>query len=217
MRTITVTGTGKVFVTPDKATVDLAVITRNLDIKAAQEENATNMARVIEAISKMGIPTSDIQTYDYGISQETHWKDDERVYGKYNVTNKIKVNVSDIEKASGVIDIAVQNGATGIDSLSFSYKDDVKAVKRARELAIENAKTIAQESVNTAGVRLGKILVLEERSATRPSYMSRLTSNSLTQSWDDAALYAVGPEGSTPLSTGQKEISVIIDMICEIK
>ncbi len=220
MRTITVSGTGKVYVTPDKATVNLAVITRNIDIKTAQEENAATMTRVLAAISAMGISSEEIQTYDYGITQETYWKNDERVYGKYNVTNRIKVNVPDVEKASGIIDVAIKNGATGIDSLSFSYEDEAKAVKRARELAIENAKAIAQESVATAGAKLGKVLVMEERLGGRPYYMSQLASNSISQTWNDTA-YAVGATGiegpTPPLSTGKKEISVIVDMMYQLK
>ncbi|MBQ1832220.1 MAG: SIMPL domain-containing protein, partial [Treponema sp.] len=98
MRTITVSGTGKVYVTPDKATVNLSVITRKADINSAQEENAGTMKRVLDAISSAGISGEDIQTYDYGISQDTHWKDGSMIYGDYIVTNRIKVTVPDVEK-----------------------------------------------------------------------------------------------------------------------
>ena len=218
MRTITVSGTGKVYVTPDKATVNLSVITRKADIKSAQEENAGTMKRVLDAISSAGISGEDIQTYDYGISQDTHWKDGSMIYGDYIVKNRIKVTVPDVEKASGVIDVAVENGATGVDSLSFNYDEEVKAVKRARTLAIENAKAIAEESVETAGAKLGKVLVMEERTGGRPSYMSQIASNSITQTWESGVVYADNmSDGSTPLSTGKKEISVVIDIIYELK
>ena len=218
MRTITVSGTGKVYVTPDKATVNLAVITRNDDINAAQEENAATMTSVLASVSALGIANEDIQTYDYGIEQETRWKDGDVIYGKYKVTNRIKVSVADIEKASEIISAAVKSGATGVDSLSFSYEDEAKAVKRARELAIENAKAIAEESTATAGARLGKVLVMEERQGGRPSYMSQIASNSLTQSWEGGVpVYSDMAGGAPPLSTGKKEISVIVDMMFELK
>ena len=176
------------------------------------------MKRVLDAISSAGISGEDIQTYDYGISQDTHWKDGSMIYGDYIVTNRIKVTVPDVEKASGVIDVAVENGATGVDSLSFNYDEEVKAVKRARTLAIENAKAIAEESVETAGAKLGKVLVMEERTGGRPSYMSQIASNSITQTWESGVVYADNmSDGSTPLSTGKKEISVIVDIIYELK
>ena len=161
MRTITVSGTGKVYVTPDKATVNLAVITRNDDINAAQEENAATMTSVLASVSALGIANEDIQTYDYGIKQETRWKDGDVIYEKYKVTNRIKVSVADVEKASEIISAAVKSGATGVDSLS---------------------------------------------------------SNSLAQSWDGGVpVYSDMAGGTPPLSTGKKEISVIVDMMFELK
>lgn len=217
MRTITVSGKGNVYVTPDRSTVNLSVITRNADIKSAQTENAETMKRVLSAISSAGISSEDVQTYDYGISQDYHWKDDEKVYGEYKVSNRIKVTVSDVEKAGGIIDVAIQNGATGVDSLSFNYEDEPAAVKRARALAIENAKAIARESVETAGAKLGKVLIMEEQSGNLPSYMSRITSNSLSQTWGGAAVYSDMADSSTPFSTGKKEISVIMNIMYELK
>ncbi|MBR7079414.1 MAG: SIMPL domain-containing protein [Treponema sp.] len=217
MRTITVSGKGNVYVTPDRSTVNLSVITRNADIKSAQTENAETMKRVLSAISSAGISSEDIQTYDYGISQDYHWKDDEKVYGEYKVSNRIKVTVSDVEKAGGIIDVAIQNGATGVDSLSFNYEDEPAAVKRARALAIENAKAIARESVETAGAKLGKVLIMEEQSGNLPSYMSRITSNSLSQTWGGAAVYSDMADSSTPFSTGKKEISVIVNIMYELR
>ena len=217
MRTITVSGKGNVYVTPDRSTVNLSVITRNADIKSAQTENAETMKRVLSAISSAGISSEDIQTYDYGISQDYHWKDDEKVYGEYKVSNRIKVTVADVEKAGGIIDVAIQNGATGVDSLSFNYEDEPAAVKRARALAIENAKAIARESVETAGAKLGKVLIMEEQSGNLPSYMSRITSNSLSQTWGGAAVYSDMADSSTPFSTGKKEISVIVNIMYELR
>lgn len=217
MRTITVSGKGNVYVTPDKATVNLSVITRNDDIKSAQTENAETMKRVLSAISSEGISSEDIQTYDYGISQDYHWNGDEKIYGEYKVSNRIKVTVADVEKAGGIIDVAIQNGATGVDSLSFIYEDEPAAVKRARALAIENAKAIARESVETAGAKLGKVLIMEEQSGNLPSYMSRIASNSLSQIWDGVAVYNDIADSSTPFSTGKKEISVIMNIMYELK
>ncbi|MBO7639031.1 MAG: SIMPL domain-containing protein [Treponema sp.] len=216
-RTITVRGKGNVYVTQDKATVNLSVVTRNDDIKSAQTENAETMKRVLSAISSEGISSEDIQTYDYGISQDYHWNGDEKIYGEYKVSNRIKVTVSDVEKAGGIIDVAIQNGATGVDSLSFIYEDEPAAVKRARALAIENAKAIARESVEAAGAKLGKVLVMEEQSGNLPSYMSRLTSNSISQTWDGVPVYNDIDVSSTPFSTGKKEISVIMNIMYELK
>ncbi|MBQ9538488.1 MAG: SIMPL domain-containing protein [Treponema sp.] len=217
MRTISVSGTGKVFVTPDKASVNFSVITRDSDIKLAQEENASAMRRIQDALSSQGIPAGDIQTSDYGITQESYWKDGEQFYGKYCVTNRIKVTVKDVEKASDVIDVAVRNGATGVDGLSLSYEDEAQAVKRARTLAIENARAIAEESVSAAGTRLGKVLVMEEKKGYRGIAIPSV-SNYVSQTWtDDDVVYSDVAGGEVPISGGKKEISVVMNITYELR
>lgn len=221
MRTITVSGTGKVYVTPDKATVDLTVITRDDDIKAAQKENAGTMKDVQAALLGIGILPEDIQTYDYGISQDSYWKDSEREFGKYNVSNRIRVTMPDVEQASNVIDVAIKNGATGVERLSLSYKDEAAAVKKARTLAIENARAIAEESCGAAGTRLGKVLVMEELSSgARSPYMVQAASNSISQTWDgEAPVYYDSGDASdaTPISSGKKEIRVVMSIVYELR
>ena len=213
MRTITVSGTGKVYVTPDKATVDLTVITRDDDIKLAQKENAGTMKGVQAALLGIGILPEDIQTYDYGISQDSYWKDSEREFGKYNVSNRIRVTMPDVEQASDVIDVAIKNGATGVDGLSLSYKDEAAAVKKAR--------AIAEESCGAAGTRLGKVLVMEELSSgARPPYMALAASNSISQTWGgEAPVYYDSGDASdaTPISSGKKEIRVVMSIVYELR
>ena len=216
MRTIAVSGTGKVIVTPDKATVKLAVITRREDIKAAQEENAQAMKRIQDALLAKGVTAENIQTYDYEISQDSHWKNEERVYGLYCVINRIRVTVQDVEKAGDIIDVGIKTGATGVDGISFSYEDEVKAVKRARTLAIENAKAIAEESVSVAGTKLGKVLTMREQRDNGYRALS-VASNSISQQWLPDTPYDDAAGSSTPISSGKKEISIVMDITYELK
>ena len=163
-----------------------------------------------------GVTAENLQTYDYEISQDSHWKNDERVYGLYCVTNRIKVTVQDIEKAGDIIDLGVRNGATGVDGISFSYEDEVKAVKRARTLAIENARAIAEESVSVAGTKLGKVLSMrEDKNNGYGVYLA--ASNSMTQNWSTDTPYDDAAGASTPISSGKKEISIVMDITYELK
>ena len=119
--------------------------------------------------------------------------------------------------------ITVRNGATGVDSLSFKYEDEAKAVKCARTLAIENARAIAEESVQAAGATLGKVLIMQERNGSA-MLRQNFASNSLSQSWNGGAImyeaWAAEEDAggaATPLSTGRKEITVVMDMLYELK
>ena len=174
------------------------------------------MKKIQDALLANGITAENLQTYDYEISQDSHWKDDERVYGLYCVTNRIKVTVQDIEKAGDIIDLGIRNGATGVDGISFSYEDEVKAIKRARTLAIENARAIAEESVSVAGTKLGKVLTMRED--TNNGYGSRFSaSNSITQTWGPDTPYDDAAGASTPISSGKKEISIVMNITYELR
>ncbi|MBQ3736473.1 MAG: SIMPL domain-containing protein [Candidatus Methanomethylophilaceae archaeon] len=140
---------------------------------------------------------------------------------KFNVSNRIRVTMPDVEQASNVIDVAIKNGATGVDGLSLSYKDEAAAVKKARTLAIENARAIAEESCGAAGTRLGKVLVMEELSSgARPPYMALAASNSISQTWGgEAPVYYDSGDASdaTPISSGKKEIRVVMSIVYELR
>ena len=61
------TGSGNVIGTPDRAQVTFAVQTENPDVKVAQQANALQMTKVIDALVTAGLPKDALKTTGYTI------------------------------------------------------------------------------------------------------------------------------------------------------
>ena len=53
--TLTVQGEGEINVRPDQSKITLGVVTENIDVQTAQQENATISNSVIQALQQLGI------------------------------------------------------------------------------------------------------------------------------------------------------------------
>ena len=100
-RTITVTGTGKVTLTPDIAYISIGVHTENVSAKDAVSGNSTQAQAVIAAIKGFGVADKDIQTTDFSINPQQQTDANGKVTGVlYVVDNTVYVTVRDLTKPS---------------------------------------------------------------------------------------------------------------------
>ena len=168
--TITVSGTGRVVISPDIADLRLGVSITAKTVKAARTANATAMTAVIASLKKLGIADNDIQTtilslqpvYDYSPSSSSP-----RLTG-YNLSNGIAVTIRDLDKVGDAVDGALGAGATTLDGISFRVDNQVAAERQAREAAMAEAKTKAQTLASAAGVSIKGVASINETSAPVP-------------------------------------------------
>ncbi|HEY4632527.1 MAG TPA: SIMPL domain-containing protein, partial [Candidatus Limnocylindrales bacterium] len=154
--TISVSGTGRVFLKPDVADLRLGVTTTAKTVEEARAANATLMTAVISALKGLGIADRDVQTttlslgpvYDY--SKNTN---PPRLTG-YTLTNVVAVTIRDLEVAGAVIDGTMAAGATTLDSITFRVADQTTAEKEAREAAMREARAKAETLAAAAGVSI---------------------------------------------------------------
>lgn len=144
-----VEGTGSVSIQPDQAEVSLGVVTENRLLKAAQEENTTQMTSVINTLKAMGIPPRDIQTQSYGISPVYDYPEGNQVLRGYRVEHILKVIVRNTGSLGAIIDSAVQSGANQVSGIIFTVsKPELyyqQALKAAIDDAIAKAATLAEK------------------------------------------------------------------------
>ena len=159
-RTISVSGSGNVSVTPDIVTLKFLVRTTDWNVSKAVEKNAANTANVLTALNEAGISPSDISTFDYNISQ-----DNSNTYpGQYTVRNTIAVIVRNIDITGAVIDAAVKNntGANGLTSFKYEVTDTSSALRQARTLAIQDAQDAASLLAGASGCKVSSVLNISE-------------------------------------------------------
>jgi uncharacterized protein YggE len=200
-RTITVTGTGRVFVPPDLADLRLGVTITSPTARAAREESATVMNAVIASLKKLGIADLDLRTsivsvspaYDYSANANPP-----RITG-YTFTNLVAALIRDVNQVGEAIDAALTAGATNVDQLAFRLEDPSDAERRAREAAVADARARANGLAASAGVSITGVAAIVESGAPVPYPMPHM---------EMAALKA--RDASTPVEAGEHEISVSV-------
>lgn len=202
-----VTGTGKVMVVPDIAILTLGVEAQASTVMKAQGDAATAMTEVMAVLTANGVAEKDIQTRWYSISPVTKWIDDyrEQITIGYRVTNTVTVKVRDIDKTGTIIDAVTAAGGdlTRVQGISFTVDDADAYYDEAREKAILDAMAKAEQMASVANVTLGKPIYISEMSSSMPPipYPAR----------DYVSAEGVG--AITPISAGEMEISITVQMV----
>ena len=207
---IWVSGLGEVTITPDIAILRLGIVAQEDTITEAQTTASKSMSKVMTALTDSGVAEKDIQTQYFNIRQRTKWDrdDDEEIVIGYQVTNKVVAKIRDIDKVGFIIDTVVTAGGdlTRIDNIAFSVDDPSAYYKEAREKAMADARTKAEQLAKLAGVTLGTPTYISE--GPRYSQISEI------------ARYQGGmapaPALPTPISPGELEVSLNVQVAYNI-
>lgn len=204
---IWVSGTGKVTVTPDIATLQLGIEAQEASVSEAQAKASEAMDRVMTALTDNGVAEKDIQTRYFRIRQRTRWDEEQQqeVVIGYRVTNEVVAKIRDMEKVSTIIDAVVAAGGdyTRINNLNFSVDDPSAYYDEAREKAMADAKDKAEQIASLAGMKLGEPTYISE-SAVGPIYQRGVVYEMMVPAPAPAPAPAIAPS----ISPGEIEISV---------
>jgi len=203
---IWVSGTGKVTVTPDVATLSLGIEAQAATVAEAQAQAAVAMDAVRTALTENGVADKDIQTQYFSIYQVTRWDDtkNEEIVIGYRVTNMVTAKIRDIEQAGPIIDAVAAAGGdyTRINNISFSVDDPTPYYADARQKAMTDAKDKAEQLADLAGANLGKPTYISEGTIYPPVV------------YRDVGMEAMAPvpAPTTPISPGEIELSLTVQV-----
>ncbi len=204
-RTLSVNGTGTVYLTPDIAYLYLGVHTEDADIAVAVERNNTRAQALVDALLGLGVASEDIQTSNYSIWSYDDYDDSGMRFTNYSVDNTVYITVRDLSQLGVLLNTAVTAGANNINSIQFDVADKTAALEEARQLAMENANALAQELAGTADVTLGEIQTI--------SYVDYYPS----PYYGMGGGAAEAPNASVPIQPGMMQISVTVSVTYGIK
>ena len=209
-RTLNVTGAGQVSLTPDIAYIYVGVHSENASASDAMTENNSRTQVMIDALKKAGIDEKDIRTTNFSIWQQDKY---DPLTGQpsgvkvYSVDNTVYVTVRKLESLGSLLDTLVKAGANNINSIQFDVADKTAAIKQARDAAVQDAKTQAQELAAVAGVTLGEITSVSFYEATPSPVMDGFGKGG-----------GGGAEAAAvPIQPGQMTLTVTVSMTYEIK
>jgi hypothetical protein len=207
-RTVTVTGSGKVYLTPDIAYITIGVHTEGENAAEAVASNNAQAQEVIDALKAQGIAEKDIQTTNFSIYPQQEYDTEGKPTGKikYIVDNSVFVTVRDITNVGDVLDAAVQAGANTISGIQFDVEDKTAALSEARKAAVADAGVKAEELASAAGVTLGDVQTISEYTSGGPQPM-----------YDMRAAAPMAEAASVPIQTGQMLLTVEVNIVYEIR
>lgn len=208
-RTLSVTGTGKVTLTPDIVYINIGVHTEEADVATALANNTTQSQQVADSLKQYGIEDTDIQTSAFNVyPMQNYGPQGEMLDIKYVVDNSVFVTVRDLTKLGAILNTVVTSGANNINGITFDVADRSAGESQARITAVEDAKAQAAELAEAAGAKLGKVQYMNVTSYTTPygSYSLK----------GDAALANAGGS-NVPVSAGQIQISVDVNITYELQ
>lgn len=159
-RSIRVEGTGEVKAEPDEGWLDVAVETRASTAKAAGEENARKMERVISALTAAGVPRKEIDTRNFFLFPEFTQPEpraEPRLIG-YRASNTISVHTRELTRLGELIDRALAAGANRVDGVRFGLSNPDAVRAEALRQAVERARGTADVLASALGVRLGPVI-----------------------------------------------------------
>ena len=205
-RTITVTGTGLVTLTPDIAYINIGVQSQDASASVAVTQNNTNAQAIIAAIKASGVADKDIQTTNFSIYAQQQYDSNGQITGiLYVVNNTVYVTVRDLTKLGGLLDATVRSGANTINSISFDVADKTAALSQARLAAVADAKKQADELTGATNVSLGDVQSISYYDSSAP----------VTVNYSRADMAAGG--GSVPVQSGSMQITTTVTIVYALK
>jgi hypothetical protein len=208
-RTLSVSGNGTVYLTPDIAYLYLGVHTEDSDIAKAVQDNNTQTQALVDALKNLGVAEADIQTSNFSVYASRNYSPDGMSFtNTYAVDNTVYVTVRDLSQLGSLLTTAIASGANNINSIQFDVADRTAAQAEARQQAMQNAATLAQELATTAGLTLGEIQTLSYSDYSPAPY------NAYGMGGGGAA---EAPNASVPIQPGQLQISVTVSVSYAVK
>jgi len=224
---ITVSGTGEVFVAPDVANFT-GTISADAKTMAAAGKSATDQEnKLIAKLTEAGIAKDDIKTVSYN----AHPKYENRMvsmpeiscYGGncptpvtnsvitgYTVSESLSIKVRNLEKAGDIAKLLADSNLNSVNGPDFAIDKPEDAQNEARGKAIDDAKAQAEILSQQLGVKLVEIIDFQASNGNGPIYPMAYAMKSMDSA---GAVAAPSPE----LPAGQTNIKSSVSITYRIR
>jgi uncharacterized protein YggE len=158
---ITVTGSGDVNATPDRADLSFSVQSEGSTAAQALAANSADSQRLIDALKKAGVKAKDLKTEHLDVSPRYDVENVMESRG-YSASSSVSVRSQPLDRAARLSDVAVRAGADTVSGPSLSVADRDAQYRRALEHAFDDARAKAEALAAAAGVSLGEVAAIVE-------------------------------------------------------
>ena len=198
-RYITISATGSTNVVPDAVRIQASVSVIGKTSKEALTTASTTASAVRKALTANKIATKDVATQSVSVYPEyTYPANGTPVLTGYRATQSFDITVRAASTAGAVVDAIVAAGGDNlqVNSATPFVLDNDTATETARASAVARAKAKAASYAKLLGVKLGKVIYLNETSTPTPYPVFGVSAKA-----DDAA---------TQIDLGEQKVSVSV-------
>lgn len=201
---IRTTGEATVTVRPDRAMIDVGVVTQADTSQTAVTQNALKLEATLARLRQLLGAGADIKTISYSVTPNYRYPREggEPTIAGYTATNIVRVTLDDLSKVGNVIDTATQGGANQIQNLRFTLKDESTVKAQALREAAVKARASAHALASALDLTVVRVLSVVE--AGSPVIPIR----------DVAFAKAAG--ASTPIEPGTIEVNASVMITVEV-
>lgn len=162
---ITVVGNGTITAKPDILRIMVGVVAHADQASDAVRMMSDDLAQVLAVMSDEGLPPADIQSSGLRLSErysnDRDYDAPPKVVG-FTAQSDVTVIVRDLDRAGGILDRLVAEGANQISSLAFDIDDKAPLLEQARVAAVADAIAKTALYADAANVKAGAIVSISE-------------------------------------------------------
>lgn len=167
---IRVVGEGRVTVKPDQAQLDVGVTTQAESAQAAGTQNARKVDAVLAAVKKTAGAGADIKTVGYSLSANYRYPKEggQPAVTGYTASNVVQIRTGDLDQVGKLVDAATQAGATNVQRLEFTLRDEHAVRAQALGEAATRARAKADAIASALGLKVVRVLRVDEQGGPLP-------------------------------------------------
>jgi uncharacterized protein YggE len=200
---ITVTGESTAAGKPDTLRLDLSVSTKAGSVQGALREANDTMSKVQASLRSSGVADKDLQTSSLDIrpSYSSPERGTPTIDG-YTVTEGVTALLRDLRKAGPAITDATKAGgnALQVNGIRLDIGDTSTLAKTARDRAVANAKTKAEQFAKATGRELGQVMSLTESVTKEPAT-------------DYGVSASAAKDSAVPIEAGSQDVAVKVTVV----
>lgn len=170
-QTISVSGNGLVSALPDRATVQMSIVSRAKELDVAQAGASKVTAAVLSLTDKLDIERNKVDTTGATVRPDYRWnreKEEQELRG-YIAERQMIVKVDDLDILGRLVEGAVSAGVNQVSPPQLDSSEREAKHREALAAAAKDARASAEVLANALGVKLGNpISIRDASSGPRP-------------------------------------------------
>lgn len=197
---ISVSGEGKIKVTPDQAVISVGFQNSGKEAKEVKTLNDEVVDKVIKFLKKSGIPATDYKTNNVSLNKNYDY---EKKKYSFLANQTLSITLKDLSKYDDIMMGLNDAGVNTINGVEFKSSKMADYERDARKKAVLDAKQKAQDYVSVLGQKIGKALLITDNTqnyAPQPMYKVNMMA------------MAEGADARETLAVGEMEINVSVSV-----